>query len=753
MEPEGHLSHVPNFQPLANIANEGAAQPTGRSLLTRREAKSDLTTTPEKTAQYNTLSEKIGNVTSAEQSNAVFTEIVNCKNSNLITPSQYEQLYRQLTSKSTSLDKQNVKPESPSRPEKSAPTQNPVPTKSSEILQQPLISKKSTAVEGKTPKSQKTETAQTKSHGSFFTGFFKSTGKEKAVEHSQESLLELLKKEFPDVKMTEPKDVKNNLLYCKKLNEKLTSNKDISQSTKNAANQYIKKSFEEGVAYLEQSLGDPQLNENNMIDTMYGDNDKQDKIKNQISDLSSTKARLNNLVSNFPESKEKTKELDRKHKATEQAFETAKKKVTIKYDIEAINKPSITEDEAKARLDSTFQEVNSAEQLSKKEFSHANFENAGALHVWDHVSTGRGEATPNTFKEVKIGDLTVGCTSLTNFKKSPYTNEDRFVATEITLNTRGGSVKAPLLGVFDGHGGDQSSQFLTEHLPKFLENEINAFQSPLTDDKMTAALQKAFVKCNQHLFDSGKAGSSGSTATVSLIFEGHIWTANVGDGRAVVVDPQQSHALNEDASPDVPKFKEQAEARGGKVENKRLGDLGVATSFGDFAARGVSVLPQVTKLPLTQLDRNAVLIIGCDGLFDVASTQEVSNATRAMLAEEKKSTGEISQNLATKSRNAKIENFPDYIKNVLGELNETAHIAVFMTTYGEFATTEQDVDVLANLVKEKFNNIHKNDQNKIDDTNKMIDRAKQEVLIAKKKPLNQDDITVVTVNLSSLIQG
>lgn len=67
-----------------------------------------------------------------------------------------------------------------------------------------------------------------------------------------------------------------------------------------------------------------------------------------------------------------------------------------------------------------------------------------------------------------------------------------------------------------------------------------------------------------------------------------------------------------------------------------MGKLSVARAFGDKWMLGVSARPKITKHEFTAGDNN-VLILGCDGLFDVLSTNSVlqysQNKTCKQIAE------------------------------------------------------------------------------------------------------------------------
>lgn len=63
------------------------------------------------------------------------------------------------------------------------------------------------------------------------------------------------------------------------------------------------------------------------------------------------------------------------------------------------------------------------------------------------------------------------------------------------------------------------------------------------------------------------------------------------------------------------------------LDDRVNGALAVARSIGDkHIGPAVSPRPKVTLLPLRHVPNGAHLVLACDGLFDVASSQQVAEA-------------------------------------------------------------------------------------------------------------------------------
>lgn len=202
------------------------------------------------------------------------------------------------------------------------------------------------------------------------------------------------------------------------------------------------------------------------------------------------------------------------------------------------------------------------------------------------------------------------------------TMEDEHLSTSFNLNIKGKAHPVQLFGVFDGHGGRQAAAFVKKNLEQELHNTLNEFcVNGLTDKDIFNALKITFVRLDKKFKER-----SGTTATVAIILDGKLWTANVGDSRTILDNGIQ---LSEDAEPADPRYKKGIEKRGGRVFFNRInGQLGVARAIGDHNVTGVSPKPKITVLPLSMVPSQSHLILTCDGVYDVASTRQVAEAVK-----------------------------------------------------------------------------------------------------------------------------
>ena len=230
------------------------------------------------------------------------------------------------------------------------------------------------------------------------------------------------------------------------------------------------------------------------------------------------------------------------------------------------------------------------------------------------------------------------------------------------------------VGVYDGHGGQECSEFLAAHLHKSVES---VWQGQPSASAMTAAFSDGFRQTESGFMELAARRNlrSGSTACVVLLHGWEpprpeaatggaaaaanlgrpctLWVANLGDSRAVLCRGGKALRLSEDHKPERRDEKKRVEAAGGFVMNiggiwrvtNSAGGLGgvgegagsylylaVSRAFGDSQLKGVragsqsgesivSAVPEVKSFDVEPDDLFAV--VACDGVWDVLSDQEV----------------------------------------------------------------------------------------------------------------------------------
>lgn len=224
--------------------------------------------------------------------------------------------------------------------------------------------------------------------------------------------------------------------------------------------------------------------------------------------------------------------------------------------------------------------------------------------------------------------------------------EDRHVIASFNV----GDSPAMLYGVFDGHGGVRMADLLSKELPAFIDSSL---RPNMTVQQVSDALRKSFIDFDARYFSNDF--ESGSTAIVALILNNTLYFANLGDARGLLFDSNGNILLeSKDHKPNDPEEEARIRAAGGYVTsvtlsqwNPRLmqmvprviarvdGNLAVSRAFGDYYYKKdyvngrylgekspVSPVPDIytfSLVPGTQY----YLILACDGLWDVMSSEDV----------------------------------------------------------------------------------------------------------------------------------
>mmetsp|Transcript_82524 Transcript_82524/g.220572 ORF Transcript_82524/g.220572 Transcript_82524/m.220572 type:complete len:606 (-) Transcript_82524:82-1899(-) len=200
-------------------------------------------------------------------------------------------------------------------------------------------------------------------------------------------------------------------------------------------------------------------------------------------------------------------------------------------------------------------------------------------------------------------------------------------------------------GVFDGHGGRECATFVKTRLHMNLICGIMARggldRSSKVHHDVMESLSEAYKKTDDQFMASAQNGCStgaGCAGVCVMIVGGWIWCSNCGDSRAVLSRGGVAVDLSRDHKPDREDETARIEAAGGFVSFRRvLGRLAVSRAFGD---QEYKIMPEGQK-PLVIVDpeirherlqpEDEFIIIACDGLFDVFSSQEAVDFARNSL--------------------------------------------------------------------------------------------------------------------------
>ncbi|KAJ3435776.1 hypothetical protein M0812_17815 [Anaeramoeba flamelloides] len=189
--------------------------------------------------------------------------------------------------------------------------------------------------------------------------------------------------------------------------------------------------------------------------------------------------------------------------------------------------------------------------------------------------------------------------------------------------------------VFDGHGGSDVSNYAADKLGELLINEINdkidneeqLEKDTLNVTQLTQICDTLFKEFNQTL-NQLRLDLAGSTAVMVLIIKNKLYSINLGDSRAILIDNKgKAIQITDDHKPtnrdELLRIKF---LRGTVSNNGRInGGLAVSRGFGDRDFQPwISAKPVIKCFDLAKEDRK-YLVLACDGVWDVLSSQDVAD--------------------------------------------------------------------------------------------------------------------------------
>ena len=248
--------------------------------------------------------------------------------------------------------------------------------------------------------------------------------------------------------------------------------------------------------------------------------------------------------------------------------------------------------------------------------------------------------------------------------------------------------------VFDGHGGDECSNYLVDALPRQIRQAMLAERDALktaveqsrqsgrpdlpedaASELIRKILKSAYLRTDHEFISPKNSPQSGSTAATVILFGRRLFAANVGDSRVVLCrGGGQCVELTSDHKPSRPDEAARVRAAGGFILNKRvMGELAITRAFGDksfkmgikamleeeaeelaggsandeakdLTAPLVSAEPEIASMILSHNDE--FLLLACDGLFDVFRSQDAIALARQELIAHRGEPAEVARILS-----------------------------------------------------------------------------------------------------------
>ncbi len=256
-------------------------------------------------------------------------------------------------------------------------------------------------------------------------------------------------------------------------------------------------------------------------------------------------------------------------------------------------------------------------------------------------------------------------------------------------------------GVFDGHGGYFTSQYVSEnfshiltHRPEWkkyltlsksarsevpgiqllkdaltnayldMDKELeNIYLHQLSKIDLSAVSRKRTKRSmvadsrghDKQAIDKLYLDRSGTTAVSVLLTPTHIICSNAGDSRAILCRDGNALPLSFDHKPVNPTEISRVFDAGGFVRMKRIdGDLAVSRGFGDFRFKlnsnekvdrqKVIAVPEIIVVPRDD-QKDEFLVLGCDGIWDVVDNPTCAEIVKKKFNEGKTDIGNICEEM------------------------------------------------------------------------------------------------------------
>lgn len=238
-----------------------------------------------------------------------------------------------------------------------------------------------------------------------------------------------------------------------------------------------------------------------------------------------------------------------------------------------------------------------------------------------------------------------------------------------------GNPNHDFFAIYDGHGGTQTAMYAQAHLHEYIARSLNEPTSNSIEQKLTQAVEQFDQDLSQ------KNVKDGACAIAACILDKELYIINVGDSRAVLCSHGNAIDLSVDQKPDNPVERARIEQAGGTVRYSggwktpiyynwnqpnsintqqeldnyknyihtkhkgetvewvdvwRVQGLAIARTLGDYAQKyygksQVIATPEITHHTIQPDDQ--FLILACDGVWDVLSSQEAVDIVKNALQE------------------------------------------------------------------------------------------------------------------------
>lgn len=178
-------------------------------------------------------------------------------------------------------------------------------------------------------------------------------------------------------------------------------------------------------------------------------------------------------------------------------------------------------------------------------------------------------------------------------------------------------------GLYDGHAGGRCSKFVSSSIADVLLDD------PAYPSNLPQAIKRAYHSTNDQFLQLAERMKlhDGSTGITSIIRDGKLLVANVGDCRCVVLSGGKAIQMSVDQKPTSPDEQRRISALGGTVvycmgTARVNGVLAVSRAFGNRTLK--SVIRPDAELTMRELVKDDdFMVMASDGLWDVLRNADV----------------------------------------------------------------------------------------------------------------------------------
>ncbi|ELP83824.1 podocan precursor, putative [Entamoeba invadens IP1] len=199
-----------------------------------------------------------------------------------------------------------------------------------------------------------------------------------------------------------------------------------------------------------------------------------------------------------------------------------------------------------------------------------------------------------------------------------------------------------MIGLFDGHGGDNVSKMASAMFPTVFANQLQAqVKRSLSkkkiepenyiDNWVKTAFSETYEILNKNV--ENQKYTDGSAAVVVLITPQKLYCANCGDSRALLVQKNTEIPMSVDHKPTHPNELRRIRKNNGYVDKSgRLnGEVGLARALGDLRCHpALTAEPEV--LTYNRSGEDLAIVMACDGVWDVFENVTVARMVRERLS-------------------------------------------------------------------------------------------------------------------------